>query len=103
VFIESVQWSGRQMAVIKVRQSHALGLEGARLAVQQVAERLREELKADYRWESDCLVFECPGADGRITTDISAVEVTVNLSWLLSPMRGRIEQSIHGYLEKYLA
>ena len=91
------------MAVIKVKRSHALGKEGARHGVQQVAERLKDELKATYRWEGDSLVFQCPGAEGSIIAGEGAVVVTVGLGWLLSPLRGRIEASIQGYLDEYLA
>jgi putative polyhydroxyalkanoate system protein len=90
------------MAVIGVKRSHALGKEAARHGVQQVAEKLQDELKAKCHWEGDSLIFACPGADGRITVDDSEVAVKVHLSWLLSPLHGRIEASIRGYLDEYL-
>lgn len=91
------------MATIEVTRPHDLGLEGARQAVEAVAERLHGDLNARYTWRGDRLRFECPGAEGRIDVSGNAVQVSVELSWLLKPARGRIERSINNYLDEYLA
>lgn len=91
------------MATIDVVREHGLGLEGGRQAVQAVAERLRGDLNARYTWSGDMLKFACTGADGRIDVTGDKVRIAVDLSWLLKPARGRIEQSINDYLDQYLA
>lgn len=90
------------MATIELTRQHGLGLEGARQAVQAVAERLQGDLNARHAWSSDSLKFECPGAKGRIDVAEAEVRVAVDLSWLLKPARGRIERSIAEYLDEYL-
>ena len=77
--------------------------EQAGAAVQAVAERLQADLSARYSWSGDRLGFECPGASGHIDVAGTEVRVSVDLGWLLKPMRGRIEQSIRQYLDENLA
>ena len=90
------------MAAIEVIRPHTMGLEKARQAVQAVAEQLQGELNARHAWKGDVLVFDCPGAEGRISVAEKAVQVSVELSWLLKPARGRIEKSINETLDKHL-
>lgn len=91
------------MAQIQVRRAHALPQEQAKQSVQSVAEKLQGELGAKYRWEGDSLCFECPGAEGKIDVRPQEIAVAVELSWLLSAAKGKIERSIQGYLDQYLA
>jgi putative polyhydroxyalkanoate system protein len=78
-------------------------MEQARASVQSVAEKLRGDLGASYRWDGDSLRFDCPGAKGSIDVAANEVGVRVDLSWLLSPAKGKIERSINEYLDSYLA
>jgi putative polyhydroxyalkanoate system protein len=91
-----------EMAEIHVRRAHELGHDQAKQSVQAVADKLKGDLGAKYSWEGDSLRFECPGADGRIDVHPNEVSVSVNLSWLLSAAKGKIERSIEGYLDQYL-
>lgn len=91
------------MATIDIKRPHSLGREVARQSAEAIAKKLREELKADYRWEGDDLKFDCPGAQGRIFVGETEVRVEVDLSFLLRPMRGRIEQTVQGYLDENLS
>ena len=90
------------MPDIDIRRKHCLGLGPARDAVQRVAESLQADLQAKHRWQGDRLEFECPGAKGVIGVDAQEVAVSVSLSWLLRPMRGRIERSVEEYLDREL-
>ena len=91
---------GVQVATIEVSKQHRLGLAGARQAVQLVAERLQSDLNARHDWQGDKLKFECPGAEGHINVTETGIQVSVDLSWLLKPARGRIERSINEYLDE---
>jgi len=91
------------MATIEVTRAHGMDSNQIRAAVQAVAQRLQSDLSAQYAWSGDRLNFECPGASGHIDVTGSDVRVAVDLGWLLKPMRGRIEQSIHQYLDESLA
>lgn len=89
--------------LIEIWRQHNLGLKRVRQAAQAVASALKGDLKAAYHWENNQLVFECRGAQGYIEVTPETVCVSVKLSWLLAPTRGRIEQAIIAYLDRYLA
>ncbi len=91
------------MATIDVTRRHALGIEGGRQAVESVAQELKSDLNANHVWQGDTLKFDCPGATGHIQVEEDRVRVAVDLSWLLRPAKGKIEQSIQEYLDRYLA
>ena len=91
------------MPDIHVKRQHTLPQEQARQSVQAVADKLKGDLGAQYRWEGDSLRFECPGAEGRIDVQPNEVGVSVKLSWLLGAAKGKIERSIESYLDHYLA
>lgn len=90
------------MAKIEIRRHHQLGKAAASNAVQQVADELKADLNARHAWRGDGLTFECPGAQGDIQVSESEVCVTVTLSWLLAPAKGKIEREISAYLDRYL-
>ena len=91
------------MATIEMQQPHQLGSAAARSAVETVAVKLQSDLNAQYQWQGDQLTFTCPGASGSILVEADMVRVSVDLGWLLKPMRGRIEASIREYLGEGLA
>jgi putative polyhydroxyalkanoate system protein len=91
------------MAEINVKRTHNLEQEQAKQSVQAVAEKLKGDLGASYQWQGDTLNFECPGAEGKIAVLPGQISVSVKLSWLLSPARGKIERSIEDYLDQSLA
>lgn len=91
------------MAKIEVSRRHGLGFEAAHKSVEAVALHLKRDLRANYAWQGDTLVFECPGAQGRIHVAGDSVRVTVDLGWMLGPLRGQIERSICQYLDEGLA
>lgn len=90
------------MASIEIRRAHALGLAQARAAVASVAQQLQQELQARSSWHGDSLRFECPGAHGQIDVSEAAIRVSVQLSWLLTPAKGRIASSIEQTLDRYV-
>ncbi len=91
------------MARIEVSRRHDLGFEAARKAVEAVALQLKRDLRANHAWHGDTLTFECPGAQGCIHVTGDNVRVTVDLGWMLGPMRGQIERAINQYLDEGLA
>ena len=91
------------MANISIIRSHPLDADQAHAAVEEFAVRLGKELNAVYHWEGECLKFQCPGAEGGIALLPGQVAITVGLSWLLTPAKGRIERSIDSYLDEALA
>ncbi len=91
------------MATIDIRRSHSLGKDRAREAAEGIAKRLEHKLAVKYRWEGDDLRFERTGAKGRIHVSDDAVRVEVDLGMMLRPMKGKVEQKVHQYLDEALA
>jgi len=83
---------------IDIRHRHSLPLAQARKAVEDVAVKLGERFGMDYRWEGDELHFKRSGVDGRIALTPRQLHVTAKLGFLLSAMKGPIEEEIRRVL-----
>jgi putative polyhydroxyalkanoate system protein len=90
------------MATIHIKCAHALGKQAARSSAEAIAQQLKNELQASYNWKGDYLEFSCPGASGCIRVSDASVEVEVDLSFLLRPLKGKIEREIEQQLQKLL-
>ncbi|MFM1892288.1 MAG: hypothetical protein RLZ44_1365 [Pseudomonadota bacterium] len=90
------------MAVIKVKRRHKLGAEQARSTVEDLAKKLQKELDAKCHWEGDTLRFSRAGASGHIDVKERELEVEIKLGMLLSPLKGKIEQTIREEIDKHL-
>lgn len=88
------------MSEIVVRRNHDLGLARAKRLAETMARRLRDDYGGTYAWTGNRLQFERPGASGRITVARDAVEVRVEIGFLLSPLRGRIEREIRVFFDE---
>ena len=88
------------MSEIVVRGRHDLGLARAKRLAETMALRLRDDYGATYAWKGDHLQFERTGASGRITLKPEAFEVRVEIGFLLSPLRGRIEREIRLFCDE---
>lgn len=91
------------MATIHLKHTHTLGKESARNSAEHIARQLKNELQANYLWKGDSLNFTCPGASGCIRVSDALVEVVVDLSFLLRPLKGKIEREITQQLQQLLA
>ncbi len=91
------------MAVIKINREHTLGQEKACEKVEAIAQKLQEDLDAEYHWEGPALVFSRSGASGQITVGESDLKVEVKLGMLLSAMKGKVEQTLNEELDKELS
>ena len=88
------------MSEIVVRGRHALGLARAKRLAETMAIRLRDDYGGTYAWTGAHLQFERTGVSGRITVKPDAFEVRVEIGFLLSPLRGRIEREIRAFCEE---
>jgi putative polyhydroxyalkanoate system protein len=91
------------MASIKIKRNHSLAHDDVVKAVQKLANELSEKLDADYDWEGDNLSFKRSGASGKISVGKLDLEVDIKLSMLLTPLKGKIEQTVNDYLDEHLA
>lgn len=90
------------MATIHITRPHQLGKTAARDIAEKIAEQLKQELQANYRWNADSLDFTCAGASGSIKVAETTVEVLVDLSFLLRPLKGKIEREVNQQLDQLL-
>jgi putative polyhydroxyalkanoate system protein len=91
------------MATIDIRRRHKLGLSKARAAAVAVAKRLEERIGVRYGWEGDDLTLERPGATGRFRIREDEVHVEIDLGLPLRPLKGRVTQRVHDYLDEFFA
>jgi putative polyhydroxyalkanoate system protein len=89
-----------RMSEIVVRGRHELGLARAKRLAEAMALRLRDDYGGTYAWAGDRLQFDRTGASGRITVKPDAFEVRVEIGFLLSPLRGRIEREIRAFCDQ---
>jgi putative polyhydroxyalkanoate system protein len=90
------------MATIVVRRPHGMERAAVRSATTKLAEELKRSLSLHYQWNGDDLNFSGSGVNGAIRVREVDILVEVNLSWILRPLRGRIEQQINAYLDTHL-
>ncbi len=90
------------MADIALKRNHQLGLKGAKIAADKMAERLNEKFNLSGTWAGNVLTFSRPGVSGNLTISESEMALEVTLGFLLKAMKGPIEKSVHEQLEKAL-
>jgi len=88
--------------MIVIRRRHDLGLARAKRLAQTLARRLQNELGGTYTWKGNELHFERTGASGCATVTKNSVQIRVELSLLLRPLRARIEREILAGLDAHL-
>jgi putative polyhydroxyalkanoate system protein len=91
------------MSNIKIRRSHAMPHDQARLAAEKMAKRLQNEFDLEYEWDGDVLVFERSGVNGELTVAPRHVEMEVQLGFLLGMLKPTIERRIHENLDEIFA
>jgi putative polyhydroxyalkanoate system protein len=90
------------MSRIVVRRHHDLGLARGRRLAEAMARRLRDDYGGSYTWEGNDLRFYRSGASGCVTVTGDDVQVRVELGFLLSPLRSRIEREIRAFCDEHL-
>jgi putative polyhydroxyalkanoate system protein len=90
------------MAVIKLKRKHPLGAKKAKSTVEALAKKLKKDLNADYHWEGSRLKFQRSGASGHIDVTEEELDIEIKLGMLLSPLKGKIEKTIHDEIDQRL-
>ncbi|WP_313927039.1 polyhydroxyalkanoic acid system family protein [Pseudoxanthomonas sp.] len=88
------------MASIDIQHPHSKTPAQARKAVESMAKKLAERFDMDYGWDGDTLNFSRSGVEGKIALLADKLRVTANLGFLLSAMKGPIEQEIRRVLSE---
>ncbi len=90
------------MADITLNRDHHLGLKGAKVAADQMIERLSEKFDLTGKWQGNVMNFSRPGVNGCLTISESNMSLEVTLGFLLKAMKGPIERSCHEQLDQVL-
>ena len=88
------------MSHIVIHRSHELTLDQARQAAETLAGQLAERYEVSYHWQDDALHFERSGVSGQIALEPGSVRINARLGFLLVPLKHRLEQEIHRYLDE---
>ncbi|HTH45062.1 MAG TPA: polyhydroxyalkanoic acid system family protein, partial [Oxalicibacterium sp.] len=75
-------------------QPHALSLQQAKEAAQQVAERMADEYDMATRWEDNVLRFERSGLEGSLIVEAQQVQVDITLGGFFKSFAPMIEDKI---------
>ena len=66
--------------------------------------KLQEKYQAKTSWDGDkTMNVKGPGVDGKLTLGEGKVDVNLDIGFLLSPMKGKIEEALTKELERVTA
>jgi putative polyhydroxyalkanoate system protein len=88
------------MATISIHRNHTMGKEELRSAVERLAADLHSRMQASYQWQGDSLYFERSGANGQIDVGDSDLDISIELGFPFSAMKGMVETQINNYLDQ---
>ncbi|WP_323970693.1 polyhydroxyalkanoic acid system family protein [Aeromonas hydrophila] len=97
--------AGSSLSTIQVSRQHPLGLAGARLAAEAIAQDMSEEYELDCEWEDEeetRLLFRGAGVNGSLCLTDDTLSLEVRLGLMLLPVRSVLEQEILEYVDQRL-
>ena len=87
------------MPAISIKRRHKLDHKKAKAAAQKIAKDLNKRFDLSCHWDGDDVAFERPGLSGTMHVGKNDVELDVQLSFLLTPLKGPIERAIREELD----
>lgn len=92
------------MAKLNIEQAHALPIDEVKKRLQELADRLSAKYGIDAKWTSDREAsLKRTGVSGLIKIAEDKVAVLLDLSFALSPVKGKIQERIQQELKSALA
>ena len=88
------------MPTIAIKRHHKLDPKRAKAAAHKVIKDLTASYQLVCSWDGDDVSFERPGVSGSMHVGKSEVRLDVQLSFLMTPLKGSIEQAIHKELDR---
>ena len=89
------------MPKLEITQSHTGTAEEAKTKLETLAKELSDKYGLSSKWLSDTEAkVERTGATGAIKIEPKHVKVSLDLSFVLSPMKSKIEEKIKDELKK---
>ena len=87
------------MSTIAIKRRHSLDHKRAKAAAEKIARDLEKRFDLDYSWDGDRIAFQRPGLSGTLQVGKTDVRLDVELSFLLTPLKGPIERAINKELD----
>ena len=87
------------MPTISIHRRHTLSHAKAKAAAEEIARDLNKRFDLAYEWDRNDVSFERPGLSGNMHVGKNVVRLDVQLSFLLTPLKGPIEREIHKQLD----
>ncbi len=88
------------MPTIAIKRRHKLDPKKAKAAAHTVIKDLSARYQLACAWDGDEVSFERPGVSGCMHVGKSEVRLDVQLSFLMTPLKGSIEQAINDELDR---
>ena len=87
------------MPTISIKRRHKLDPKKAHAAAQKIAKDLHKRYGIICQWDGDKVAFDGVGVTGSMNVGKTQVSLDVQLSFLLSPVKGAIEREINSQLD----
>lgn len=91
------------MSTIHLQRPHTLGYDGARAAVQRIADEMAESYHVKSSWDGDVLSFSRAGVSGTLAVNADEIVLDAELGMLLSAFKPRIEEQLHKNFDHYFS
>lgn len=91
------------MSVITVNRQHTLEFDEVKAIAEEVVVNLAEEYGVKYHWENETVKFKGAGAKGKMMLSTTTVDLKMELSFLLTPFKSKIENNITRRLDELLS
>ena len=91
------------MPKIKMDRSHSLSMDEARSKVDNMAADLEKRYGLKSNLAGNKLNFKRTGVKGHVEISDGKVSVLVDLSMMLSPLKGKVEENLKQNLEQEFA
>ncbi len=86
---------------MRIRRSHELGLEEARVRIDRVTVELERLYSLKSHWDGDHVVVRGDSVDGRIVIEHRFIEVHVELGLALMLFEGQIRSTIEIAMDEH--
>jgi putative polyhydroxyalkanoate system protein len=92
------------MPKLNIEQAHSLPLDEVKKRLQSLADRLGTKYGIESSWVSEReATLKRTGVSGKITCQDSKVTVFIDLAFVLSPMKDKVESRVRQELQSCLA
>lgn len=89
------------MSVIHKSRPHTLDMDAAKASAEEIAQQISDKYGIRYEWVGPAILFKGAGAKGKLSVHRTHMEIDIELSLLLRPLKGKIEGAVERYMDQY--